>query len=73
VRQLRNEADRVPERVAAGETIVVTRDGALIAELRPLPRRGLEPRQLLERWHRLPTADPDRLRADIDAVAEASL
>jgi hypothetical protein len=53
--------------------MTVTRDGEPIAELRPLPRRPLPARLLLQRWHRLPDIDPAQLRADIDGVLDATL
>jgi hypothetical protein len=53
--------------------MTVTRDGHAIAELRPLPRRPLPARILIERWHALPDIDPTQLRMDIDAVVDPSL
>lgn len=53
--------------------MTVTRDGHPIAELRPLSRRPLPARLLLERWRRLPAVDPVRLRADIDDVLDPAL
>jgi antitoxin (DNA-binding transcriptional repressor) of toxin-antitoxin stability system len=73
VRELRNQGGEVLERVARGEALTVTRDGQAIAELRPLPRRPVPATVLLERWRRLPAVDPTRLRADLDAVLDASL
>jgi hypothetical protein len=40
---------------------------------RPLPRRRMSTAVLLERRTHLPALDPDRLRADIDAVLDTSL
>ncbi len=73
VRDLRNHGGEILNRVAAGEAMTVTRDGEPIAELRPLPRRPLPARQLLQRWQRLPAVDPARLRGDIDSVLDATL
>lgn len=61
------------DRVQAGERLTVTRSGQPVAELRPLPRRGLDASSLLERWRRLPAVDPVRLRSDIDDVMDPSL
>lgn len=60
-------------RVQAGERLTVTRSGRPVAELRPLPRRGLDAATLLERWRHLPQVDPDALRHDIDQLADPSL
>ncbi len=60
-------------RVQAGERLTVTRSGRPVAELRPLPRRGLDGATLLERWRHLPRVDPDALRRDIDQLADPSL
>lgn len=73
VRDLRNHGGEILNRVAAGEALIVTRDGEPIAELRPLPRRPLTAGQLLLRWRRLPAVDPTLLRADIDRVMDSSL
>jgi prevent-host-death family protein len=73
IRELRNDGGRVLERVARGETLVVTRDGHPIAELRPLPRRPLAAAQLRARWRRLPVLDPVALKRDIDAAMDSSL
>jgi prevent-host-death family protein len=47
VRDLRNRGGEILERVAAGEAMIVTRDGHPIAELRPLARRPLQASLLL--------------------------
>ncbi len=73
IRDLRNRGGDVINRVAAGESLTVTRDGEPVAELRPVGRATLGAHVLLERWKRLPRVDVDRLRADIDAVFDASL
>ncbi|HLT11289.1 MAG TPA: type II toxin-antitoxin system prevent-host-death family antitoxin [Micromonosporaceae bacterium] len=73
VRDLRNRGGEVLSRVAAGETLTVTRDGTPIAELRPLPRRPLPASLLLQRWRRLPAVDPIVLRKDIDALLDSTL
>jgi prevent-host-death family protein len=72
IRDLRNHGGRVLERVARGETLTVTRSGRAVAELRPLPARGLRAEALIERWRGLPKVDPEKLRADIDAVLDAT-
>lgn len=73
IRELRNEGGRVLGRVAQGETVIVTRDGHPVAELRPLPGRPLPVAVLLERWRKLPPLNARRLRADIDRVLDTSL
>ena len=73
MRELRNHGSEVLERVLRGETLTVTRGGSPVAELRPLPRTPLTAPVLLARWRRLPHVDPDSLRADVDAVLDASL
>lgn len=73
MRELRNDGDRVLQRVADGETLTVTMDGRPIAELRPLAGRGLVAATLLSRWRHLPPVDPQQLRADIDRDMDGSL
>lgn len=73
MRELRNRGGDVLDQVTRGSTLVVTRDGEPVAELRPLPRRPLAARELIERWSRLPALDADRLRADLDAAIDMTL
>jgi antitoxin (DNA-binding transcriptional repressor) of toxin-antitoxin stability system len=72
VRDLREHGGEILNRVAAGEAMVVIRDGQPIAELRPLPRRPLAAAMLLRRWRGLPAVDPAQFRADIDSVLDDS-
>jgi prevent-host-death family protein len=73
IRDLRNHGGEVVDRAAAGESIVITRSGEPVAELRPLRRRGLDARSLLDRWRHLPAVDPDELRRDTDGLLDSSL
>jgi prevent-host-death family protein len=70
IRDLRNHGGEVVDRASQGESVIITRGGKAVAELRPLPRPGLTAAALLVRWHRLPSIDPDELREDIDAVMD---
>lgn len=73
IRDLRNHGGDVVKRVLAGESLVVTRAGDPVAELRPVRAPGLDAGTLLARWKHLPPVDPDRLRADIDDLLDARL
>ncbi len=73
MRDLRNKGGEVLDRVERGESVIVTRDGRAVAELRPLPRRSAKPAELIERRKALPRVDLDALRRDIDAVISPSL
>lgn len=73
VRELRNNGGAVLDKVARGEAVIVTRDGAEVAELHPRGRRGLSATELLRRWRAVPPVDPDRLRRDIDEVVDQTL
>ena len=73
IRELRNRGGEVVDRVLAGESLVVTRAGRPVAELRPVPPKGLTASALLERWRHLPAVDAERLRSDIDNVLDATL
>ncbi|MCV7413083.1 type II toxin-antitoxin system prevent-host-death family antitoxin [Mycobacterium florentinum] len=59
VRDLRNHGREVLRRVEHGERIVVTRDGAPVAELPPLPRSSASPNELIRRRRNLPRVNPD--------------
>jgi prevent-host-death family protein len=68
-RELRNQSAAVLREVEAGRTIVVTRNGTPIGELRPIGRRRFVPRALIaEAGARAPRIDAERFRADLDAV-----
>jgi antitoxin (DNA-binding transcriptional repressor) of toxin-antitoxin stability system len=72
-RELRNESGRVLREVQAGETIVVTRYGVPVAEMRPVPPRRFVPRTvILHAGRRASPIDWSRLRHDLDAVVDPS-
>lgn len=73
IRELRNHGGEVIDRVTAGETLTVTRNGKPVAELRPLRGRGLSTEELIRRRRGLPHMDPTQLRRDIDEVIDQSL
>ena len=70
IRDLRNHGGQVVDRVLRGESLVVTRAGQPVAELRPVRVRGLDAATLLARWRYLPRVDPAGLRADTDALLD---
>lgn len=70
-RELRNDSAAVLRDVQGGQTIVVTRNGTPIAELRPIPPRRFVPRTAIaDAARRAPRIDLQRLRADLDRVAD---
>jgi prevent-host-death family protein len=73
VRELRNHGGEVLDRVARGETLIVTRDGTDVAELRPRTRRSPTAADLIARRRHLPKVDPEVLRRDLDRVLDAAL
>ena len=73
VRELRNRGGEVLDRVTRGETLVVTRDGTEVAELRPRRRRSPAAADLIARRRHLPEVDPDALRRDLDTVLDPRL
>ncbi|WP_188893160.1 type II toxin-antitoxin system Phd/YefM family antitoxin [Microlunatus endophyticus] len=73
VRDLRNHGGEVLSRVERGQALIVTRDGAELAELRPLRRRSARPAELIERRRHVRQVDPEALRRDLDDVLDASL
>jgi prevent-host-death family protein len=73
VRDLRNNGGRVLQRVAKGESLIITLDGEPVAELRPLASRALSAPALLKRWRGLPRINAMRLRADLDRILDSKL
>jgi antitoxin (DNA-binding transcriptional repressor) of toxin-antitoxin stability system len=70
-RELRNDSGAILRAIEAGESMIVTKSGIPVAELRPLTRRRFVPAQEWARQvaHHLPV-DAARLRADIDVAAD---
>ena len=73
-RELRNDSAAVLRDVQAGQTIIVSRNGVPVAELRPIPPRRFVPRAVIaDAARRAPRVDASRLRADLDAVVDQSV
>jgi len=73
-RELRNDSGAVLREVQAGQTIIITRNGVPVAELRPVPPRRFVPRAVIaDAARRAPRVDAGRLRADLDAVIDQSV
>jgi len=73
-RELRNDAAAVLRDVQRGETVIVTRNGTPVAELRPLVPRRFVPRAVIaQAASSAPRIDASRFRADVDAVVDQSL
>lgn len=73
MRELRIHGGRVLDRVAAGERVIITRDGKPVARLEPVARGRLSAAVLVERFGRLPLVDPQKLRADVGAAVDQRL
>jgi prevent-host-death family protein len=70
-RELRNDSAAVLREVQAGRTLIVTRNGTPIAELRPVPPRRFVPREVIaETARRAPRVDAEQFRRDLDRFAE---
>ena len=73
-RQLRNESAAVLRDVQAGQSIIVTRNGTPVAELKPISPRRFVPRDvLIQEARTAPRIDLERFRADIDALVDQSI
>jgi prevent-host-death family protein len=72
-RELRNDSGAVLREVQAGQTMIVTRNGVPVAELRPVPPRRFVPRAIIaDAARRAPRVDADRFRTDVDAIVDQS-
>lgn len=70
-RELRNSSGEIMRALDRGECFVVTRRGVPVADLTPVGRRGpISAEALLAAVATVPKLDPDRLRADLDAVVD---
>jgi prevent-host-death family protein len=70
-RELRNDSGAILREVQAGETLIVTRNGTPVAELRPIQPRRFVPRAAIAgAAERAPKIHSQRFRADIDAIID---
>ena len=67
-RELRNQSAAIMDRVEAGETLVVTRNGRPVARLVPMdgPRREVPTAELAAALAGLPRIDYNKMRAEAD-------
>ncbi|MDE3156897.1 MAG: type II toxin-antitoxin system prevent-host-death family antitoxin [Acidobacteriota bacterium] len=74
-RELRNDSGTVLRRVQDGQTVVVTRNGMPVAELRPVAssRRFVSRAVIAEAGTRAPRVDARRFRADLDGVVSQAI
>jgi prevent-host-death family protein len=69
-RELRNQSAAVLREVEAGRTVIVTRNGTPVGELRPIRRQRYVARATIaDAATRAPRIDAGRFRADLDAVS----
>lgn len=73
MRGLRNESADVLRRVGRGESLTVTKDGAPVAVIGPVPRAPLGPTELVDRFKRLPPVDGTAMRREIDDLLDPTL
>jgi prevent-host-death family protein len=70
-RELRNESGKIMRDVDQGKAFIVTRNGVPVAELTPLNRNRFVPASTaVPLFRTAPAVDYERLRADVDAVAD---
>ena len=73
-RELRNDSGEIMRRLDQGETFIVTRRGAPVAELTPLRRhRFVSADTAIAMFRNAPPVDAQRFRADLDAVADQDI
>jgi prevent-host-death family protein len=73
-RELRNDSAAVLRDVQAGETMIVTRNGTPVAELRPIaPRRFVPRAAIADAARNAPPINARRFRADLDKVVDQSV
>jgi len=70
-RELRNQSGAVLREVEAGRTLIVSRNGTPVGELRPILRRRFVSRAAIaDAAGRAPRIDAVQFRADLDAVVD---
>jgi antitoxin (DNA-binding transcriptional repressor) of toxin-antitoxin stability system len=72
-RVLRNDSGEIMRLLDEGETFIVTRNGVPVGELTPLRRpRFARTEAVVAAFANAPDVDLDRLRRDLDALADAT-
>ena len=72
-RELRNESGEIMRGLDRGESFVVTRHGVPVGELTPMRRhRFVSTDAVRAMFSSAPPVDGDRLRSDLDALADPS-
>ena len=70
-RQLRNDSAAILREVQAGQSLIVTRNGTPVAELRPVSPRRFVPREAIAEAARVaPRIDAARFRSDLDRFVD---
>lgn len=73
-RELRNDSGEIMRRLDQGESFIVTRNGAPVAELTPLRRHRFVPADAaIAMFRNAPPIDGARFRADLDAVVSQDI
>jgi prevent-host-death family protein len=73
-RELRNQSAAVLREVEAGMTIIVSRNGTPVGELRPIRRRRFVPRAVIaDAAGRAARIDGAEFRADLEGVVDPHL
>jgi prevent-host-death family protein len=70
-RELRNDSGAILREVQAGRSLIVTRNGVPVAELRPIQRHRFIARTVIaDAAARTPRIDAARFRTDLDAAVD---
>jgi antitoxin (DNA-binding transcriptional repressor) of toxin-antitoxin stability system len=73
-RELRNDSGRIMRALTEGESFIITRNGEPIGELTPLRRhRFVRAEAATELFRTAAPVDPDRLRHDLDQIADQDI
>lgn len=68
-REFRNASAAIMDAVEAGETVIVTRNGVAVAEVRPIQRRSFVPSvELMRSLRDLPRMDYESMKAEADEL-----
>lgn len=73
-RELRNQSAAVLREVQAGQTVIVTRNGVPVAELKPIQPHRFVPRAVIAAAAvQAPGIDAGQFRDDLDSVTDQSV
>jgi antitoxin (DNA-binding transcriptional repressor) of toxin-antitoxin stability system len=72
-RELRNSSAEIMRALERGEEFIITRNGVLVGELKPIRRQFVSRDALLRAFETVPPIDAGRFRSDVDEILDQNV